>query len=164
MDYKKLEKEFIEAYDSYVDGLFRLCHFKIKDREVAKDIVQQAFFNTWNQIKKGEVIENMQAFLYHITNNLIIDWYRKKKPEPLENLIDEGFDPPDTQNPTDKHSEFNWAMSKLDQLKEEEKNLIIWRYVEDMSINEISKIIEESENNVSVKIHRAVERLKKILT
>lgn len=160
---KDIEKDFVSAYDAYSDGLFRLCHFKIQDREQAKDIVQQAFLNTWKEIKKGEKIDNIRAFLYRITNNLIIDWYRKKKPESLEDMADDGFDPPDKNELADKHAEFNWAMSKIHKLSDEDQNLITLRFVEEMEITEISEILKENKNNVSVKIHRAVERLKKIL-
>lgn len=159
-----IEIAFNEAYEANVDGLFRLCHFKIQDREQAKDIVQQAFLNAWKEVQKGSEIDNMRAFLYRITNNLIIDWYRKKKPSSLEDLAEGGFDPADKNESADKHAEFNWALSKLRHLSEDDQTLITLRFVEEMEIGEIAKILKESENNVSVKIHRAVEKLRKVLT
>ena len=73
------KNNFIKAYEQHVDALFHYCLFNISDREVAKDIVHDAFAKTWNYIVKGGHIDNMKAFLYKIIKNLIIDYYRKKK-------------------------------------------------------------------------------------
>src|SRR3989338_5539027 len=88
-----MEEKFIRACEEHSDALFRYCYFKIRDREIAKDLVQETFMRTWNYMQKGVEIENLRAFFYRTLGNAIIDEYRKKKPISLDWLAEEGFDP-----------------------------------------------------------------------
>lgn len=157
------EKQFIGAYDTYSEAIFRFCYFRTKDRELAKDLMQQCFLKTWMYVQEGNHVENMRAFLYKIAGNLLIDWYRKRKEESLDTLQEEGFEPVDTTMQTDQHAEIGLAMKTLDQLLPQDRELIVWKYVDGLSSREIAKILDKSPGTVSVAIHRAIHRLKEIL-
>lgn len=161
------EHIFTAAYDDYSEAIFRFCYLKTSDRELAKDLMQQAFTKAWahmvDENHAGQTIDNMRAFIYRIANNLIIDWYRKKKESSLDNLMDEGFDPKDMSMQTDTYAETELIMRSLDQLEERDKNIIIWKFIEDLPYTEIAKLAKESPGIISVRIYRALKRLKKIL-
>ena len=159
-----IEKEFIEACEVHSDALFRYCFFKISDREIAKDLVQETFMKTWNYLTKGEKIGNLRAFFYRTLSNLIIDEYRKKKAVSLDNLqektgFDQGFD---EEEILEDKIDAEKALLLLHQIGEDYKDIIVMRYVQELSIKEIAEIINESENTVSVKIHRGLKKVKEI--
>ncbi len=157
------EKLFIKAYDEYFEAIFRFCYLKTRDRELAKDLAQDAFLKAWVYLKSGNPIENTRALLYKIAGNSVIDWYRKKKGESLDNMVEGGFDPIDTAIPIDEQQEIKIVMSKLKQLSNEDQDLIVWHYVEGLPASDIANIINQNKNVVSVRIHRAVVKLKEIL-
>ena len=159
----KMEKEFLVAYDSFSDAIFRYCYFKIGDREQAKDMVSDIFLKCWDYLSEGETIENFRAFLYRIAHNMVVDWYRKKKAISLDALAEDGFDPMDQSSDTSQKAEIEQAMKILERLPQRDRDLIIWRYVDDVSISEIAHMVDESENTVSVRLHRALTKLRELL-
>jgi RNA polymerase sigma-70 factor (ECF subfamily) len=93
MDTETIQKEFLQAYEENSDALFRQCFFKVHDRELARDILQETFTRTWDYLAKGKEIQNMRAFLFRTMNNMVVDHYRRKKSVSLDALSEEGFDP-----------------------------------------------------------------------
>src|SRR3989338_8171097 len=90
-----LEQEFLQAYDTHADAIFRHLYLRIGDREDAKDLLQEAFIKAWEYARKGKEIENIRAFLYRIAGNLLSDPGRRRKRRPevsLEDLQEEGYD------------------------------------------------------------------------
>lgn len=157
------EQHFLTAYDQYADAIFRYCFYKTSNREVAQDLTQQTFLKTWTYLGGGQTVLEFRPFLYRTANNLIIDWYRKSKSDSLDSLMADGYEPKSKQSDPLGQVEYAWALATLKELNEEDQQLITWRYVEDMSVKEIAAILSEKENNVSVKLHRAMGRLKKLL-
>ncbi len=157
------EQDFLSAYDQYADAIFRHCFYKTSNRELAKDLTQQTFFKVWSYLKEGKAVQNFRAFLYQIANNLVIDWYRRSKSDSLDQLMESGYEPSSRALDPTRQAEAGWALAMLKQLSPEDQQLITWRYVEDMSLGEMASTLGEKENNVSVRLHRAMERLKKLL-
>jgi RNA polymerase sigma-70 factor (ECF subfamily) len=156
-------KDFITAYDELGDSLFRHSFFRVSNREVAIDMVQDTFIKTWQHIERGEEIQNLKAYLYHVMNNLIIDYYRKSKSGSLEALLDDGFDPRDETVDIERKAEISLVISSLDGLSDEDRKLIVFRHVDGLSILEIAEALDESENVISVRLHRAIKKLKEII-
>lgn len=157
---KKEEQEFLKSYDLFSDALFRYCYFRIGDREQAKDMVSDIFLKTWEYIHQGNQITNTRAFLYRLAHNMVIDWYRKKKSSSLDTLLDDGYEPVDSTVDVLQNSEFQQILSQVKTLSEEDQDLILLRYVEDVPIKEIADLLHIRENVVSVRLHRAIARLK----
>lgn len=158
------EEQFLEAYEEHADALLRHVMVRVRDRELSKDIVQEAYSKTWVYMSEGKEIEYLRAFLYRVANNLIIDWSRKKKSSSLETMMeDDGFEPAD-----DNVKDFadvpaaREAVKLLDQLEEIYRTAITMRYMDEMSPREIAEALGVSENVVSVRIHRGIEKLSKI--
>ena len=89
------------------------------------------------------------------------NYYRKKKTLSLDQKLDDGFEPAGHDH---KHAEttaeISLLMKKIEKLGESDKEIIIMRYVDGMLIKEIAEIIESNENAVTVKLHRAVNKMK----
>src|ERR1044071_643544 len=102
---QQTENEFLAAYDSYSQALYKHCFFRVYSAAKAEELVQDTFMKTWDYIRKGHKVENLKAFLYKTANNLIIDYSRKKRDVSLEQQLDEnpGWEPADDQ-PTPQHN------------------------------------------------------------
>ncbi|OGN12340.1 MAG: hypothetical protein A3B91_02215 [Candidatus Yanofskybacteria bacterium RIFCSPHIGHO2_02_FULL_41_29] len=157
-------EQFTKAYDDLSDAIFRHCWFRIGDRERAKDLMQDTFIKSWQYIKEGTEVNNLKAFLYRVANNLIIDEYRKKKEVSLDNLMAEGFEPGlDERSKNEAGIDAKLAMSVINKLDDKYRKPILMRYIDELSPREIASILGESENNISVKIHRGLKQLKELL-
>ncbi len=158
------EKEFLKAYEDLSDALFRHCFFRVSDREIALDLVQETFFKVWRSISSGSEILNMKAVLFKTASNLIIDYYRKKKNVSLDEMQEDlNFDPVgEGTESIEKSAEWSIIRKTIDMLDEKYKEVMILRYVDGFSVGEVAEILGESENVVSVRIHRATARAKEI--
>ncbi len=159
---ENLKKEFDAAYDLHADALFRYSFYKISDREKAKDIVQDTFVRYWEYIAANGEVDKVKPFLYRIASNAIIDHYRKKKEISLDDMADDfGFDPADSDSHLSvlRGPDSKLAMSLVEKLEGVSRDIILMRYVDGLSVKEIAEILEERENTISVKIHRALKDL-----
>ena len=160
------KKAFLEAYASYADSIFRFCLLRLGERERAEDMVQEVFMKTWNYMQEGQEIKSMRAFLYTTAGHLVIDEYRRRKPQSsLDELSEEtGFDPAGDDG-SDKMIDIHdggEAMKLLSRLPDSYREVIYMRYVGELSLSEMSDILSQSENTIAVRIHRGIEMLKQI--
>lgn len=77
------QKMLATAHSDFAKRLTTYASYKIYDRMLGDDLVQDTFLKTWKYLVKGGKIDIMKAFLYHILNNLIVDEYRKRKADAL---------------------------------------------------------------------------------
>ena len=163
------EERFLQAFEEYSDALFRHASLRISDRERAVDVVHDTYTKVWAYVRQGYEIEQFRPFLYKVLNNLIIDEYRKKRESSLDALfetdgVDEGtFDElsEDTVEKLAATIDGRQAFAELTELPDEYREVIILRFVDELGPKEISELIEESENVVSVRIHRGLGMLRK---
>jgi len=159
------EAEFLTAYESYADAIFRHVFLRVRDREAATDIVQETFSRAWTYLSQGKKIEYMRAFLYRIANNLIVDGSRKKRTSSLDMMMEiDGFEPKDemAKDPVEV-PQAREAVALLSSLEEIYRTAITMRFIEEMSPREIARKLGVSENVVSVRIHRGIARLSKMM-
>ncbi len=149
------------AYHDYKKGLDSHAYFRLNNKVRSEDLVQDTFVKTWGYLVKGGKIEIMKAFLYHVLNNLIIDEYRKRKPISLDGLIDKGFEPNTGDNePAFSILEGKSAILLIQRLPERYQKIMRMRYVQDLSIEEMSLITGQTRNAMSVQVHRGIAMLK----
>lgn len=160
-----VEKEYLESFEAYSDAIYRFASFQTSNREIAKDIAQDVFLSTWKYLAGGGKVENMRAFLYALTRNKVIDWRRKKKEESLESLGEVGFDAIDehAQRNIERSAEARRVFRLIGAMEEGTREPMLLRFVEGLSVKEIGEILGESENAISVRIHRGIKKLQKIM-
>lgn len=162
---KKVEKKFIEVYDKHAEAIFRFCYFKLSSKEKAEEITQEAFMKTWEYLCQNKEIENIRAFVYRVAKNSIVDYYRKKKEVSLDELHEQGFDvSKDEHGRLENILDGEQAIQAIQKLDDKYREALFLRYVNDASVKEIAEIIEETENVVSVRIHRGLKQLREMLS
>lgn len=163
---ESVENEFLEAYDSLAEPLFRHCYFRVYSKEKAEDLVSETFFKTWQYLIQGKEVENLKAFLYRVANNLVIDYSRKKKEDSLESILANSpqFEPSfDGREKTEHTMAVKEVFAVIDKLPDDMRQLLLLRYAEDLDPKEIADILGITANNVSVRLNRAHAMLKKVL-
>jgi len=155
-------KIFSQIYDRYIDKIYRFIFLKVNSQEIAQDLTSETFLRGWKSFKNGNKIENPQAFLYKIARNLVTDHYREKGKAKIISAEYVKITDPRT-NLEEKallNSDLNNIKTALTNLKEDYQNVIIWRYLDDLPIPEIAKIMDKSETATRVQLHRALKALK----
>jgi RNA polymerase sigma-70 factor (ECF subfamily) len=162
------EARFLKAFEEYSDALFRHASLRIGDREKAIDLVHDAFTKVWTYVRSGHTIDSYRPFLYKVLNNLIIDEYRRVKEASLDALleqegVDEGSFPELSESTVEALAatiDGRQAFTLLETLPDEYREVIILRFVDQLGPREISTLIEETENTISVRIHRGLKLLR----
>lgn len=156
------EKEFKKAYDTHADGIFRFLYFRTGDREMAKELVQEAFLKTWSALAKGTEIDSLKSYLYRVAHNLLVNELRRKRE--ISSLDDEdAVEPIDEQGPAASAlSEQELLMRNIGRLSDSYREVLRLKLSDDLSTKEIAAILGKTEGNTSVLIHRATERLKSL--
>ncbi len=163
-NYREIKEVFSRTYDDYINKIYRFIYLKIGSKEVAEDLSSETFLKFFNALKKGTKIENQQAFLYQIARNLIADYYKEKgKAVVVSADFSPIADPKNLEEKSIVNSDISLLKACLVGLKEDEQNVIVWRHLEELSIPEISKLVNKSESATRVMLHRAMNLLKESL-
>jgi len=154
---------FGQFYDLYVTRIYRFIFFKVNSVSDAQDITSEVFLKLWQCVKNGREIRNLNAFIYTIARNSVIDFYRQSR-KPEEQIADEHSHIPDEQRDILRQqimdSQLSDVLKGLENLKDEYKEAIILKYLDELSISEIADILGRSKGAVRVLLHRAIKALK----
>lgn len=161
MDQQQAKQRFLEAYDEYADPLYRFCFMKVSSHEKAEDLVQDTFTRFWQSIREGEMPDNPRAFLYTLARNRVIDWYRKKKETSLEALQDTGIDFAGSGiTEIEDAAEMARLLEVIAGLDEPSREVLTLRFMEGWTPGEIAALNGESPNAVSVRLNRALAKVR----
>ncbi|MDB5224490.1 MAG: polymerase sigma-70 factor, subfamily [Candidatus Adlerbacteria bacterium] len=170
---KDTHQDFAAAFEAHADELFRHAAMRLSDRERAVELTQEAFIKAWEYVNRGEEVREYRPFLFRVLRNLIIDEYRRHTPVSLEGLAhpEEGHTiedilPADDSNTLDKamdRFEAGRAVEALAMMPEPYKEVLTMRFIDGFTPKEIAQMLDETENVVSVRIHRGVKKLREAL-
>jgi len=159
----KKQKKFSKIYDSYVESIYRFIYIKVNSQETAEDLTSEVFLKTWKSFQEEDRIENPRAYLYATARHLVIDFYRTSK-EDRTISIEDTREIEDMTASIEAQENQDMALEivkqGLDKLKEDYQNIVIWRYVDGLSMGEIAKILGKSKGATRVLLHRAMGQLK----
>ncbi len=164
-----LQQEFEKIYDEYVAKIYRFVFFKINSREIAEDITSEVFLRGWKAFQKSKQekkeIENLPAFLYQIARNAVADFCRQNgELKVVSAEHNEVIDPqPGADEKAEVNSEIENIKLVMSGIKDEYREVITLRYLDDLSTTEVATILGKSEGSVRVTLHRALKSLKKKL-
>ena len=130
----------------------------MKDEDNAQEVTQMAFIQAYRQLDSWRG-ENFGAWLTIIANHIGLRMLEKEKRRQTDPL-DENIDPPNEEY--DEHRELQLqALEKaITQLSEAERQIIQWHYYEGVPLQTIAQRVEQTENNIKVRIFRIREKLK----
>lgn len=143
-------------FERHYQALFSFIYRMSADRENSEDMVQNVFLRMikYKHTFKGE--GEFRTWMYHLARNVLNDHY-KAKAKKIE-WDTEPYDSPNDER-EDQVRRLEMALKKLD---EDQREILILSRYQDLAYAEIARILNISEANVRVRIHRAMTQLKTI--
>lgn len=159
---------YAQVYDAYVKEIYRYIYFKVATQQDAEDLTSEVFLKVWNYIvNSDEPVTNIRSLLYRVARNTVIDFYRRKAHADIQ--YDEELllqIPDERQQHLLRQVETIMDMHQLEQLlrriKDEYREVLLLKYVEQLSIQEIAKALDKNPGAVRVLLHRALKVLKHV--
>jgi RNA polymerase sigma-70 factor (ECF subfamily) len=158
-----IKQEFSNIYDQYIDKIYRFVFLKVSSQEVAEDLTSDTFLKVWEVYQNDKnKIQNCQAFLYKIANNLVIDYYRVKGRSKVVSTEDKKIADPkvNIEKGAALSSDMDNIKIALADMNEDYQNVIIWHYLDGVPINTVAQMMDRSEEATRVLLHRALKSLK----
>ncbi|RLD59671.1 MAG: RNA polymerase sigma factor [Bacteroidetes bacterium] len=143
-------KEYNKCVDDHADGVYRFILKNIKDVEMARDIVQDAFTKMWIKVKDISG-KKAKSYLFTAAYHTMIDAIRKNKK--MTNTDDIGkFDSGHESGYSDLKEILDEAVGQLPEIQ---RSVLLLRDYEGYSYKEIGTITDLNESQVKVYIYRA---------
>lgn len=162
------ERAFTAIYDLYVTKIYRYIYFKVPSEIEAEDLTSNVFLKMWSYVnsENAKQIDNLNAFIYKIARNSIADFYRKRDDaiRPDENFLQQIKD--ENNNlavQVEIDSQVEQIKNVLPKLKEDYREVITLKYIEELNTSEIASILDKSNGAVRILLHRAIKTLKETL-
>ncbi|MCL2372382.1 MAG: sigma-70 family RNA polymerase sigma factor [Defluviitaleaceae bacterium] len=159
-DSERYKFEYI--YEKYKRLLRARAYDILKDYPLAEDAVSEAYLRAYKHLHKIGDPDSPQtaSFLVTIVKNLAINMYhREKRSTPVD--ITE-YDKPDEFNLEESvtsKDDTAMAMELVGRLREEYRAVFLLKYAHELSHKEIAATLGITENNVTVRLHRAKTKL-----
>ena len=160
---------FDGLYLLFADRVFRYLLARVSDPDLAEDIAAQVFLRLIEKIDLYRIgprdnVAIFSAWLYRLAHNKMVDVLRRHKrnqESPLEHaaFVVSG----DSMDAVEDHLDFQQILQTLRVLNDQQREVIILRFVEEMSIAETAQIMQKSEGAVKALQHRALETLRRHL-
>ena len=142
-------EEYNNSVDNYSDGIYRFILRNIKNRDTARDIVQDSYEKLWRKINQVS-FEKVKSYLYTTAYHTMIDNIRKNRRTEYFGEIETGHLIHSGQY-TDLQEILHEALDKLSEIQ---RSVILLRDYEGYSYEEIGEITGLSESQVKVYIYR----------
>lgn len=149
-----------EVYKIYVKKIYRFIYYMVYERELAEDLTQITFLKAWVSLHSYQPEKGtFQSYLFAIARNQVIDYKRRKKEISLDDIAEpSSFDEVDKELIQSENR--NLVNKLLKFLDIEERQLIVLRYFEELKFFEITRILNQKEGAIRVKLHRVLKKLR----
>lgn len=152
------EQEFARIVKQHQETIYSICLMYAEDQDEANDLMQEALINLWRGLPSWRGDCELRSWIWRVCMNSCINQDIKKKRR-------KNVSPPEVEDLLTPNSEDNKQIQMLHQCIRRLKpfdRAIILLWLEDMPYEEIGKIVGISTKNVSVKLVRIREELKKM--
>jgi len=159
---------FTVLVDRYKDLVYTLTLRMMKNREEAEEVSQDTFIKAYKSINRFKGDSKFSTWIYRIAYNTSLDRLKKNRKHFNDVTIDEFTEHQvktiDNALSQLENEERNQAIQKcLAQLPSDDAFMLTLYYFEDQSLDEISKVIGLTPNNVKVKLFRSRKKLATIM-
>lgn len=154
------DEAFEKLVDEYEERVYWIAYGNVGDREVARDLAQEAFVRVYKSLEQFDLDRNFYTWLYRIVKNLCIDWHRKHGRYNKTSIEHVARPESDRRYPdADAHNRELQEMvhEVLQELPEKYRLVLTLRELEGMDAKDISDVIECKPSTTRWRIHRARE-------
>jgi RNA polymerase sigma-70 factor (ECF subfamily) len=156
-------KEFLDHYNTYFEKVYRYIYFRAgRNKELAEDMTSEIFLKALENYGDFDHSRPFAVWIYRIAHNHLVDFYKKMKFEmmDIEEVANEIKAKSDIEMEIETRLNTGNVTEVLDDLPRLQKEVIVMKYVNDLTNPEIAQILDTNEAHVRVLHHRALKWLK----
>ncbi len=157
-----------KLYEHYHAGIFRYLYYRVGDRQTAEDLTSDVFLRMIRNLS-GYALQDssapFQAWLFQIAHNLVTDYYRRSNIHPQVALAEHlAATDPEPDAGVDRHMTNEHLRLALSRLKEDQRDVVVLRFVVGMPIVEVARTLHKSEDAVKGLQRRGLSALRDCLS
>lgn len=153
---ERVEQIILAKYNQY----YRLAYNYVHNEADACDIVQNGAYKA---LRSSDTLQNpefAETWIYRIMLNECFRYFKQTQPLSYETVFEE-----ETKAEYSKDSETSIDLQRaLDTLPKKEKAIVVLKYFEDKTLEEIATILDENVNTVKSKLYRSIKKLRGVLS
>ena len=154
------DKEFEKTVITYKDQLYNYLFWMTGNRTEAEDVLQETFLRYY---KYGDPVENPKAWLFKVARNVYLKRQRKRSREVSLELVEADPVMPGMQVALEREELIRKVREGLRRLKDHHREVIILRYMEGLSYEEMAAVLGENVGTIKSRLNRAKEKLREKL-
>ena len=159
---------FAQLYDHYIPKIYRFVFVKTSHKQEAEDLTHEVFLSAWQNLGRYEHKGfPFSSWLYQVARNKIIDYYRVRKSHASVEEADADAEWAKVENTLAQDLDNSLRVEHIKKLfrilSPDQQDVILMRFVEDLSYGEIAHAMGKSEGAVRLIQHRAIQELRKQL-
>jgi len=167
-----MKSAFEEIYDKYHHDLYRFIFYMVKNKQLTEDLVQEVYIKVLNSYDTFKGESSQKTWLFSIDRHVTIDYFRSQKRRQRrildyfdwtskgESIRD---DYPLPEELVLQNEELKIIFHFLDECTEDQKSVLILRFVQEFSIKETADVLNFSISKVKTTQHRGLKKLRKLL-
>lgn len=163
---------FERFYDNYHHDLYRYIFYMVKNKQLTEDLVQEVYIRVLQSYQSFRKESNEKTWLFSIARHVTIDFFRKqnRRRNRILDYFDWGTkgesiqDPlPEPEDIVIKDEALREVYDYLDVCSEDQKNVLILRFIQSFSIKETAEILNMSISKVKTTQHRGIKKIRKLI-
>lgn len=161
----KDDKEaFGEIYERYMPKIYNYIYYRTSNQHDAEDLTARVFFRAMSHI--GNYVDKgvpFQAWLYRIAHNLVANWHRdqgRRKVIPLDDYVVHSLKSEAPDRLAEDSEEQEKLMEAIHRLPEERQQLLLLKFIDQLSNAEIGEIMDRTEGAIKSLYHRTLLSLR----
>lgn len=155
---------FGELYERYVDRIYNYIYYRTSDAHEAEDLTARVFYRALNHIEEyNQRGAPFAAWLYRIAHNLVANWHRDRSRRKYVRLDDLAAVPEKSSGPhhhAEQNEQAQMLLEAIRRLPAERQELLILKFVDELSNADIAKIMGRSEGAIKSLYHRTLIALR----
>ncbi len=152
-------------YEDHYQSVYRYLAYRTQDLQTAEDLTADVFLRMIKSLPGfRQRAASVRAWLLQIAHNLVVDQYRHASVRPIVTLQE---DLPARNDAPEAIAAQNLSSERLrralDQLNEEQREVLILRFIDDLPVSQVAQVLHRSEDSIKGLQRRGLVALRKIL-
>lgn len=154
-------EDFGTVYETYAQGIYRFLLWRTSNKQLSEDLTSNVFVKAWHARRSFQG-GSVQAWLYRIARNVLIDHWRKDKAISIEDpdVLTEAVSDDRLDEILDREMNLEQLRRAVHRLPEQMRTVVTLRFIEGLSCRQVAIRLHTSEGNVRILQYRALRKLR----